>query len=102
MMFWELLASHDRLTVCAAAKAGKNKKERKETNLATDFDHGVRELTVPPLLPVLAHGGGLKSHCTAIPVRDLHGGQSNVRRRSSFSSSPPNPNRSRKYMRAHD
>src|SRR5271170_1809881 len=66
-MFWELLASHDRLTLCAAARTGK---KSRRTRLATNFNCGVRFLTVPPLLPVLAHGGGLKSFCTGDPDRE--------------------------------
>src|SRR5580658_2714785 len=62
-MFWELLASQVRFTLCAAAKAGssRNKKSaRRVIRLPTDFDCRVRFLTVPPLLPVLAHGRGIE------------------------------------------
>ena len=50
----------------AAVRIGKNRKVRREIRRATDFDCSVRELTVPPLLPVLAHVGGLKSRCAVI------------------------------------
>ena len=62
-MFVEVLASHERPTVCAAARAGMNRKVKREIRLPIDFDWGVKFLTLPPLLPVLAHGGGLKSRC---------------------------------------
>jgi len=64
--FWEVLASHERLTVCAAARAGKVKRVKRASTRTTAFDCCVRFLTGLPLLPVLAHGGGLKSRCTAI------------------------------------
>jgi hypothetical protein len=41
-MFGEVLASHDKLTVCAAARAGMNRKVKREIRLATHFDCGVR------------------------------------------------------------
>jgi hypothetical protein len=74
-MFGEVLASHERSTVCAAARAGKSRKVKREIRLATHFDRGVRFLTVPPLSPVLAHGGGLKSRCTTILTACLFDGQ---------------------------
>jgi hypothetical protein len=70
-MFWEVLGSHERPTVCAAARAGMNKNVRREIRLPIDFDWGVRFLTVPPLLPVLAHGGGLKSRCNVVLIVEL-------------------------------
>jgi hypothetical protein len=48
-----------------------NKNARREISLPSDFDWGVRFLTVPPLLPVLAHGGGLKSRCTVVLIVEL-------------------------------
>ncbi|MGC1436333.1 MAG: hypothetical protein WA847_10610, partial [Terriglobales bacterium] len=41
---------------------------KREIRLPIDFDWGVRFLTVPPLLPVLAHGGGLKSRCNVVQI----------------------------------
>jgi hypothetical protein len=41
-MFGEVLASHERPTVCAAARAGMNRKVKREIRLATHFDCGVR------------------------------------------------------------
>jgi hypothetical protein len=70
-MFGEVLASHERPTVCAAARAGMNRNVRREIRLPIDFDWGVRFLTVPPLLPVLAHGGGLKSRCNVVLIVEL-------------------------------
>jgi hypothetical protein len=58
--------------VCAAARIGKNRKVKREIRRATDFDSCVRELTVRPLLPVLAHVGGLKSRCAVILTGTTH------------------------------
>jgi hypothetical protein len=41
-MFGEVLASHERPTVCATARAGRNRKVKREIRLATHFDSGVR------------------------------------------------------------
>jgi hypothetical protein len=71
-MFLELLGSQVRFTVCADAKAGssRNKKSaRRVTWLPTDFDRCVRFLTVPPLLPVLAHDRGIEEPLHRDPDR---------------------------------
>jgi hypothetical protein len=36
--FGKVLASHERPTVCAGARAEKNRKVKREIRLATDFD----------------------------------------------------------------
>src|SRR5271156_256622 len=71
-MFWELLGCQVRFTVCADAKAGSNRNEksaRRVIRLPTDFERCVRFLTVPPLLPVLAHDRGIEEPLHRDPDR---------------------------------
>src|ERR1022692_5423 len=64
---WEVLASHERPTVCAAASVGKNRKLRRISAEAVALDCGVRELTGSPLLLRALHtAGDLRASAPAI------------------------------------